>query len=252
MMILNNMQWKTALTTIGEDGEVIRGYKTIDLIGQKSFVETIVLLWTGRLPSESETIMLNALFTASIDHGAGAPSATVARTVASSGNSLHTAVAAGVLTLGDLHGGAIEGAMMFFKRYAGEKNLEALAKKLKEDRVRVPGFGHKVLAIDKRSQKLFEVAKETGFYKQHSAFAEAFETALGAVSSKKLPINIDGAMAAIIADMGYDARLAKGFFMVGRLPGLVAHAYEQMISDEGIKRIDEADIEYIGESGKKL
>lgn len=250
-MILNNMQWKTALTKIEEDGEMIRGYKVIDLIGQKSFVETIILLWTGRLPSKNEMVMLNALFTASIDHGAGAPSATVARTVASTGNSLHTAVAAGVMALGDLHGGAIEGAAAFFQKNVSE-NVDALAKQLKQDKVRVPGFGHKVLSVDKRSQKLFAVAKETGFYKEHCAFAEAFEIGLNKVSSKKLPINIDGAMAAIIADMGYDARLAKGFFMVGRLPGLVAHAYEQMMSGEGIKRVDESDIEYAGESGKKL
>lgn len=250
-MILINMQWKTALTKIEKDGEMIRGYEVVDLIGQKSFVETIALLWTGRLPSKNETIMLNALFTASIDHGVGAPSATVARTVASTGNSLHTAVAAGVLALGEMHGGAIEGAMVFFQQHVSE-NADALAKQLKQDKVRVPGFGHKVLSVDTRSQKLFSIAKETGFYKEHCAFAETFEKALNAVASKKLPINIDGAMAAIMADMGYDAALAKGFFMVGRLPGLVAHAYEQMTSGEGVKRIDESDIEYVGGNEKNI
>jgi citryl-CoA lyase len=124
--------------------------------------------------------------------------------------------------------------------------LAGLAKRLKDAKVRVPGYGHKVLAVDERAKTLLALAKKTGFYKQHCALAVAFGKELQSLTSKPLPINIDGAMAAIILDMGYPAELAKGFFLVGRLPGLVAHAHEQAISGEGLKRLDESEIEYTG------
>lgn len=241
------MKWKTALTRISAEGEIVRGQKLIDLIREKSFAETIFLLLKGNLPTDRDVKMLNALFVASIDHGAGAPSATVARTVVSTGNSLHVAVAAGVLALGDLHGGAIEGAANFFKRHFMEKDVAGLAKKLKAEKVRVPGFGHKVLIADERAAALFDLARENKFYGQYCEFAEQFSESLNALSSKPLPINIDGAMAAILLEMGFASEIMKGLFLIGRMPGLVAQVYEQMISGEGLKRIEENEIDYVGE-----
>jgi citrate synthase len=58
------MQWKTALTKVTQDGEIVRGYNLSDLIQQKSFVETIFLLLQGKLPTTQETGMMNALLTA--------------------------------------------------------------------------------------------------------------------------------------------------------------------------------------------
>src|SRR3989344_2600327 len=240
------MTWKTAITKISYTGEVVRGHDLQDLVQTKSFVEVIFLLLKGELPNKKEASMMNALLVACVDHGVGAPSATVARTVASTGNSLHTAVGAGILTLGELHGGAIEGAAKFFQENVGEKNVENLLKELKDKKVRVPGFGHKVLAHDHRTDALFTAAKETGFYDKHCKFAVETEEVLNKNSSKKLPLNIDSAMAAIISDMGFDWKVAKGFFIIGRVPGLVAHVCEQMMSGEGVKRIDEGEIEYVG------
>ena len=242
------MKWKTALTKIADGGEIIRGQKLVDLIRDKSFVETIFFLLKGTLPAEREIKMLNALFIASIDHGAGAPSATVASTLVSTSNSLHTAVAAGVLALGDLHGGAIEGAANFFKQHFTEKDAVGLVKKLKAEKVRVPGFGHKVLAVDERAAALFELARGNKFYGRYCEFAERFGKALSALSSKPLPINIDGAMAAILLEMGFTPEIMKGLFLIGRMPGLVAQTYEQMTSGEGLKRTEESEIEYVGET----
>lgn len=240
------MQWKTSISKISGEKEIIRGQDLQELIKEKSFAETIFLVLKGSLPNTNESKMMDALLTACIDHGVGAPSATVARTVVSTGNSLHTAVAAGVQTLGDLHGGAIEGAAKFFQENKDEKNLESLLQNLKEQKIRIPGFGHKVLSHDNRSDSLFGVARNTGFFGKHCQFAVDTEVALNKISSKPLPLNIDGAMAAIISDMGFDWKMAKGFFIIGRVPGLVAHAFEQMQSGEGIKRVEESEIEFIG------
>jgi len=240
------MKWKTEISHIQDGKEYIRGYALTDLIKGKTFSEVCFLVLRGELPTSEEARMVDALLVAAIDHGAGPPSTTVSRTVASTGNSLHTALAAGVLTMGERHGGAIEGAAAFFQEHVQEDDVGGLVKRLKEEKVRIPGYGHKVLTEDHRAIALFEVAQETGVYGDHCAFAEKVRDILNEISSKPLPLNIDGAMGAILSDMGFDSRVMKGFFVIARMPGLVAHAHEELAGNVGVRRIDEGDIEYDG------
>ena len=69
--------------------------------------DTIFLLHQGRLPNDTERALLDAILTGVADHGSGAPSCATAR-LALSGNrqSVSAAVAAGILAVGDDHGGA--------------------------------------------------------------------------------------------------------------------------------------------------
>jgi citryl-CoA lyase len=246
------MQWKTALTKVTQDGEIVRGYNLSDLIQQKSFVETIFLLLQGKLPTTQETGMMNALLTAAIDHGVGVASTMSARLSASAGNSLHASLAAGVLSLGERHGLAIEGAARFFQEYAATKNVGELLQKMKAEKKRVPGFGHRLLSHDERAELLFKIAKEDGFYGKHCVFAEKVGEELNKTASKKLPMNIDGAMGAIISDMGFDWRVAQWIFIIARVPGLVAHIYEEIVAGEGLRRLEESEEEYIGETEKNI
>lgn len=247
------MQWSTSISHIKDGKELIRGYDLKELIRKKSFPEVIFLVLKGELPNEKETRMMNALFVAAIDHGIGVSSAMTARTVVSTGNSLHTALAAGILSMGTLHGSAIEDAAKFFQDNAtSEKDVRELVAKLKEQKIRIPGYGHKILDSDPRSEALFEIAKETGFYGKHCEFARKVHDALNEISSKKLPLNVDGAMGAIISDMGFDWRVAKGFFIIGRVPGLVGHIYEEMIGKNGLRRLAEEEAEYTGPPEREL
>ena len=246
------MQWTTSISHIKNGKELIRGYDLKELIRKKSFVEVVFLVLKGELPGEKETRMLNALFTSAIDHGIGVSSAMTARTVVSTGNSLHTALAAGILSMGTLHGSAIEDAAKFFQENVGAADVPGLIAHLRQKKIRIPGYGHKILDHDPRSEALFGIAKETGFYRRHCEFAEAVHRALNTVSSKKLPINVDGAMGAIISDMGFDWRIAKGFFIIGRVPGLVAHIYEEMTSKNGLRRLAENEAEYLGPAERQL
>jgi len=70
------------------------------------------------------------------------------------------------------------------------------------------------------------------------------EQTLNSMSSKKLPLNVDGAIGAILCDMGFDARLGNSVFMIGRVPGLLAHIYEEQTSGEGIRRLEDDEVEY--------
>src|SRR5215831_126575 len=99
--------WKTAIATSDDAHIWIRGYDVTSLMTRAGFTETIFLLHQARLPSPGERRLLDAILVGVADHGSGAPSCATAR-LAASGNrqSLSAAIAAGILAIGDEHGGA--------------------------------------------------------------------------------------------------------------------------------------------------
>ena len=66
------------------------------------------LLLTGELPKGNEGRLVEAILVSCCEHSLASPSADAVRFVASSGVPLQAAVAAGVCSIGDTHGGAIE------------------------------------------------------------------------------------------------------------------------------------------------
>src|SRR6478609_10154858 len=104
--------WRTAIIDAGPTHLRVRGHDVLALMQQATFTDLIFLLHHERLPSPGERRLLDAILIAVADHGAGAPSCAAAR-LAASGNrqSLAAAIAAGVLTIGDEHGGAGSGCM---------------------------------------------------------------------------------------------------------------------------------------------
>src|SRR5580765_57292 len=104
--------WRTAIVDAGPDHIRIRGHDVLDLMQRSTFTDVIFLLHHDRLPSAAERQLLDAILIGVADHGAGAPSCAASR-LAASGNrqSLSAAVAAGILAIGDEHGGAGAGCM---------------------------------------------------------------------------------------------------------------------------------------------
>ena len=240
------MRFKTSITTIKNGQEIIRGKDLNDWVKSgKTFAETIFLLLRGKEPTENETKMMDALFSIAIDHGPGTVSAQVARIAASANSELHVSVAAGILAMGERHGGAIESAARIFQEPFDKKDVPEMVKDFKVLKMRVPGFGHSILEHDERSDVVFHIAKETGFFGPCCERARAIHAELNRQFSKKLPLNVDGAMAAILSDMGFAPEVIRGVFIIARTPGLVAQVHEEMVNDEGLRRLDESEIDYV-------
>ncbi len=245
--------WKTSITKIEPDHIVTRGYRQEDLIGNEKFCSVFFLLITGRLPSDAESKMTDALITASIDHGITPPSTHASRVVASAGVPLPTAVAAGILAVGDIHGGAIEESAHILqdtvkKMRKNNQSIEHAAvqlyKDLKSSDRRMPGLGHRIHKNDPRTERLFKLADELKITADHINLFKTLKVHFD--TEKKLPINVDGAIAAIISDMGFDWRLGKGFFLLGRTAGLIAHVYEEIITQKPMRPICQQEVEYDG------
>ena len=113
-------------------------------------------------------------------------------------------------------------------------------------------FGHYLHKTDPRTVKLFEIAERLGYSGKHIELCKAIEEALEARIGKKLPINISGAIAAVISDMGFDWRLGKGFFTISRVPGLLAHAYEEMIRERPMRKLGPMPFEYDGPEEREI
>src|SRR3954463_16810241 len=99
--------WRTAIAASDATHIWVRGHEITSLMRGASFTDMIVLLHLGRLATPGERRLLDAILIGVADHGSGAPSCAAAR-LAASGNrqSISAAIAAGVLAIGDEHGGA--------------------------------------------------------------------------------------------------------------------------------------------------
>lgn len=236
------MKWRTSISKEHNGERVIRGRMLTNLIAEANFLEATFLVLRGKKPTKRQLELFNAILVSSIEHGVEAPSAFVPRTVVSTGNSMNAALAAGVLAIGDFHGGAIESCarLLQSKKSAREIVAEALV-----NHARIPGYGHKVYKkSDPRAQALLKKARRLKLARKFVAKAELIEMYLKDQSGKTLPMNIDGAIAALILELGFDARLGKGFFVLARLPGMIAHVEEEMMNEKPYRRLDASDVEF--------
>ncbi len=246
---MTDKKWKTSISGIIEGEGYIHGYKVTDLIDRVGFTDAIWLELRGELPTGKEKAMLDGILISTMDNGMGPPSVTNARNSASAGNPMQASVAAGILGIGEHHGGAIEECARLLQIGL---TADKLVDKVLSSGDRIPGFGHKVYTVDPRAVQIFAQAKSLGFFGEHCELAVKVEQALEEKKGKKIPINVDGAIAAVVSDMGFDYRLGKGFFIIGRVVGLVAHIFEELVREKPFRRIPTEEIEYDGTSPRKL
>jgi len=255
--------WQTALTSIAPNQILIRGYPVDEIMGRLSFADAVYLLLMGELPSPSIGRMLNAVLVSTLDHGVTPPSTLAARNVATSGAPLKDCVAAGILAFGPHHGGDIESCMRFLDAglslVRSGRSLQEAAEHLAEDSLRngqvPPGFGHRFHSRDPRAARLFQMALELELEGEHVRMLRAVERALDAHREKvgrPLPVNVDGAIAAISADLGFAYELGNAIFLISRLPGLIAHAHEERTRQTPMRQIDPKDHDYDGSRERRL
>jgi citryl-CoA lyase len=249
--------WRTEIASVRPGEILVRGYDLTQLIGRRSFGDVTYLLLTGELPGGDEGRMMEALLVAAVEHSLVAPSVDAARFVASAGVPLQAAVAAGTIGLGDHHGGAVDACAeaLIEARRSGRTAHEAAVEvcaRLKEEGRRLPGFGHVVHDPDPRAGRLLEVAEELGFRGPWCGLAEAFEEAAEEVFGRPLRMNVDGAMAALLLELGLDPRLGKAFYVIGRSPGLVAHVLEEQAKERPYRDIGWRNVTYEGPGRRPL
>lgn len=251
--------WTSAVTSIAPNEIRVRGYRVEELMGKVSFGEAVYLVLRGELPGAAVGLLMEAMLVASIDHGVTPPSTLSVRNAATTGAPLNACIAAGALAVNRHHGGAVEDCMRLLARgaarvQAGESAgavAQALMAEEKAAGRRLPGFGHRIHTDDPRSHRLLALAREAGAAGPSVAVAEAIVAALAA-SGKPLPLNVDGAIAAVLADLGFAPELANGFFILARTAGWIAQVAEELGREKPMRRIDQQACTYDGPAPREL
>jgi citrate synthase len=246
---------KTNISWVEAEKITLRGHSIEDLIGNRSYGEVLYLLLLGKLPTKEDAKLLEAVIISVIDHGVKPPSTIAAVTVANTGGSLNSAVAAGILAINKYHGGAIEDAMKAISQAVELQETEHLDATESAEKVvanyklcgeRISGFGHRFHAADPRTVRLFELAKELKIAGKFIEQAKVLEKVLSEKSGKLLPINADGAIAACLCEMNFSPKVANGIFMIARTAGLVAHAVEEQENNPPMRTVDVENYEFEG------
>jgi citrate synthase len=230
-------EWRTAIVRAEASAIWIHGHDVTALMRTASFADTVFLLHRGRLPDERERKLIDAILISVADHGPGAPSCATARLVASGNRqSISAAIAAGILAIGNEHGGAGEMCMVMIDAGMTDArsraiSLDAAASDLVEQTIargeRVPGIGHRVhRTVDPRVEVLFSLAREGHEEGAGVRFMRAIHAAVS-TRVRPLPINIDGALAAVLYDLGFAPEAGKFIFIIGRVAGLTAEVAEE-------------------------
>jgi citrate synthase len=255
-------KWRTALTCIEPNKILVRGYPLDEVMGRLTFGEAIYLLFMGEVPSPGIGRLMEAVLVSFIDHGATPPSTLAARNTATTGAATRACVAAGLLGFGKYHGGDIESCMQFLDvgldmvrkgasyREAAE---QLLAQWIEKDQP-PPGFGHRFHTRDPRAARLFQMALELEVEGLHIQMIRAVELVLNEQSAgeRTLPVNIDGAIAAVCGDIGIPQSVANALFIISRVPGIAAHAEEERVRQTPMRQIDPKDHTYDGPSERRL
>lgn len=256
-------EWATAITRIAPDEIEIRGFPLDELMGRLNFSEAVYLLLRGELPTPAIGKLFAAVLVSSIDHGVTPPSTVAARNVATSGAPLRDAVAAGILAFGTYHGGDIETCMRCLEEglaihrsgVSYEATARQLLEKWKGSGPNPPGFGHRIHTRDPRAGRLLQLAHELELDGEHCRLLRVVERVIDAAPGRAqhpLPLNVDGAIAAVCGDLGFDADIANGLFIISRVPGLLAHAAEERARQKGMRPIDTRGARYDGPARRRL
>ncbi len=204
-------------------------------------------------------LMIETMVVASVDHGVTPPSAQAGMIAASVRADYAMSLCSGVGAITDVHGGAGRMAALVFQKIVAkaeqeklsiEQATEALVREYKETKKRIQGLGHRVHSQDPRRDVLWRRVKEYGLAGKCVEVSECISDIFQNVSGKNLPINVDGVIGAIVADMGVDVDLAKALFVFGRVAGLSAHYFEEIATQRPMRRINFGDAVYEGQADR--
>lgn len=228
----------SAISTSDRERIVVRGEDLCaELIGKTDFTSYFWLLVTGVAASPKQKFFADAVLTAIAEHGL-VPSVAAARmTFAAAPEAFQGAVAAGLLGCGSVVLGSAEACGRFLSgcleiaQRDGISKSDAAAGALSELRVQkraAPGFGHPLHDEgDPRANLLLRLADEHGVVGRHIEMLYAVRDALPVALGRSLPINVNGAIPAVMLDVGFPLAALKGLSLLARTASLIAHLQEE-------------------------
>jgi citrate synthase len=236
---MSTSDWlRTDIGSTTAESITVRGHDLAgDLMGKVTFTELAFLLVQARMPEPGETVLLDAVLVSLADHGL-TPTVLAARlTHTGAPESLQGSVAAGLLGAGSVFLGVVEDAAVFLAAIVAQADDEAGLRAAADAAVtarlgagrRVPGLGHPIHKVeDPRTPRMYAIAAEAGVLGPHMRALEFVAESAAGRAGRRLPINGAGAAGAALADLGFAPEIVRGFALLARTAGVVAHLAEEM------------------------
>lgn len=228
----------TSICTSDAASITVRGLDLCsEVIGHVDFTSYFWLLVTGTMPSPKQKALADAVLCAIAEHGL-VPSVVATRmTYAAAPEAFHGAVAAGLLGCGSVVLGSAEVAGRFYAAVIARAEAEGIAPdaaaraaiaELRAEKKAIPGFGHPQHAGgDPRAHRLLALAADHGVHGPHIAMLHTIQQVLPTAIGRLLPINVNGAIPAVMLDAGFPLSALKGISLLARTASLIAHLQEE-------------------------
>ena len=209
---------------------------TGDLMGRLTFTEYFHLLLTGREPTDDERFFLDLLLVSIAEHGMMPTNVAARMTLAADPDSLHGAVAAGILGAGSVVLGTSEACARLLEeaqaKVAAGADPRAVADEtaaaIRAAGEKVPGFGHPVHhPLDPRAERILELADARGVSGAHVLLARELREAVARAWGRPLTMNVAMPIAAVLLDLGFPSSSVKSIPILARTAGLLAHLAEE-------------------------
>lgn len=247
-------EFTTEISEVAHGLVNIRGYSHEEIMRSLTFAQGSFLTMVGRLPTPAETRLVEAILNSLLDHGFVASTISAARYIASGNPEFVPAVAGGLLaagrnTLSPEHSAQMISYALSLQEEHGW-DLDRVAAEVVDEYHssgrRIPGLGHPFHKDhDFRATVLFELADELGLSGPGADVYRAIHREFLRQTGKTgIPINIDGCLAAVGYDLGLTTDQTVGFALLAVLPGLMAHASEEIASNSALRWIENG--RYVG------
>lgn len=254
--------WETKISKAVSYNCLIRGYRHDEIIENLTYTEGMFLTLVGRLPGKNEVKMMDAILNCILELEIQSVTVAVARHIASGNPEVTPAVAGGLLPTGrrttspqdaaDLINAALK--MMAEQGLSREETARNIVTQYRKEKKRFPGFGHPSLRKgDYRAISLRRVAEREGIVGENTLIYEAIHAEfLRQTGKTDVPINVDGMMACLMMEIGIDPLVMTGVAMLSVMPGIIAHAVEEIRNIGPLRYPDPETVRYTGEPERDL
>jgi citrate synthase len=225
---------KTNIATFDAKTITIRGKNLVDdLIGRHSFIDMLYFLTSNRFATAAEAHVLDACLVTLMEHGFNSTTLITRLAYDSVPDQVQVAMAAGLMGVGDVFVGTMEGCARILYRglqEGGDPDVycRRIVGEYQSAKKHVPGFGHTTHSPDDpRAPRLFEVVAEAGLKGVYVDLVKRLGVALDQASGRHLTINATGAIAASLLEIGIPVDIMRCFAVISRAGGLVGHIMEE-------------------------
>ncbi len=242
--------WTTKVGWAAQGRILVRGYRAEELIRRLTFAEAAYLVIRGELPTPAQARALDAVLRSGLDQAFISSAVPPARFAASAApEAPAAAIAAGVIAFGSVTGSPRQCAEMLIAahrllRRSGLTPIQAARRTV--DRYRkagrkIPGLGHPMhKRVEPRAQALRQIARTLGVWGERARLLDLIQREATRRFKKPLPMNLAGAVAAVLLEIGFEPLEMVGVAIMGYMPALIAHTVEEIREGVPLRIIPEA------------